>query len=138
MDFMIGKRIKARRLELHITQTQIQEQTCVTSGNLSCIENGKYLPSAIALKELGRVLDCSIDWILNGEPYKSKNNVTSDILDSNISEGEKKLLNLFCEMSGEDQEELLMIAEIKAQKNKKKNNENKSLALGNNSVSQTA
>ena len=43
MDFMIGKRIKARRLELHITQTQIQEQTCVTSGNLSCIENGKYL-----------------------------------------------------------------------------------------------
>ena len=78
------------------------------------------------------------DWILNGEPYKSKNSVTSDILDSNISEGEKKLLNLFREMSGEDQEELLMIAEIKAQKNKKKNNENRSLALGNNSVSQTA
>ena len=41
-------------------------------------------------------------------------------------------------MSGEDQEELLMIAEIKAQKTKKKNNENRSLALGNNSVSQTA
>lgn len=138
MDYMIGKRIKARRLELHITQMQIQEQTCVTSGNLSCIENGKYLPSAIALKELSRVLDCSVDWILTGESYKSKNTESLDILDSGLSTNEQNLLDLFKHMSDEDQEELLMIAEIKANKTKQKRIEKSSILSNNKSVSQTA
>lgn len=114
MDNMIGQRIKERRKELHITQTQIQEQTSVTSGNLSCIENGKYLPSAIALIELSRVLDCSVDWILTGESKITKNIKTLDILDS-----DQELLQYFHEMSADDQEELLLIAQMKANKGKR-------------------
>lgn len=114
MDNMIGQRIKERRKELHITQTQIQEQTSVTSGNLSCIENGKYLPSAIALIELSRVLNCSVDWILTGESKITKNVKTLDILDS-----DQELLQYFHEMSAEDQEELLLIAQMKANKGKR-------------------
>lgn len=109
MDNMIGQRIKNRRKELHITQMQIQEQTSVTSGNLSCIENGKYLPSAVALIELSRVLNCSIDWILTGESNISEEANFSDILDSD----DTKLLKYFHALSKSDQEELLMIAELK-------------------------
>lgn len=121
MDNMIGQRIKNRRKELHITQTQIQEQTSVTSGNLSCIENGKYLPSAMALVELSRVLNCSIDWILTG---KSKITNNSDSLDILESKDELTLIHLFRDLSEYDQEDLLMIAEMKA--NKRKNTDSES------------
>ena len=115
MDNSIGQRIKTRRKELHITQTQIQQQTSVTSGNLSCIENGKYLPSSVALLELSRVLDCSVDWILTGESKITKNGSPAVILDMRESE----LLNYFHKMSEADREDLLMIAEMKANKERK-------------------
>lgn len=132
MDNMVGQRIKERRKELHITQTQIQAQTSVTSGNLSCIENGKYLPSAVALIELSRVLDCSIDWILTGESKITKNNISSDILDMR----DKELLKHFHEMSKTDQEDLMLIAEMKA--NKGKRTEDARLSPSENETSETA
>lgn len=116
MDNMIGERIKARRKELHITLTQIKEQTDISAGNLSCIENGKYLPSAVALIELSRILDCSIDWILTGKCSISESDNISDIEHSK----DRLLLSHFHTMSSEDQDELLMIAEIKANKATKK------------------
>lgn len=73
MDNEIGIRIKSRRKELHITQAQIQEESSISTGNLSCIENGKYLPSTTALIELSKILNCSIDWILTGKSSISKN-----------------------------------------------------------------
>jgi transcriptional regulator with XRE-family HTH domain len=112
MDTNIGQRIKKRRKELHITQTQIQEQTSISPGNLSCIENGKYLPSAIALTELSKVLNCSVDWILTGE-QKITNGVNNILTNKDYT-----LINYFHEMTVDDQDELLMIAQIKAYKKK--------------------
>lgn len=134
MDNMIGQRIKDRRKELRITQTQIQNQTSVSSGNLSCIENGKYLPSAIALLELSRVLDCSVDWILTGKSYISKNLIDSDFLDSS----EKKLLKYFHEMSELDQEDFLLIAEMKANKRKERHGTRSSHSSDDNAQIETA
>lgn len=68
MDFTIGQRIRQRRNELHIIQGQIQKSTGISSSYLSSIENGKNLPSAIALIELSQALACSVDWILTGKP----------------------------------------------------------------------
>ncbi len=110
MDNLIGQRIRLRRKELRITQTQIQEQTSISSGNLSGIENGRYLPSAIALIELSKVLHCSIDWILTG------NSSISNISDNKESQNDILLMQFFHEMSKDDQEELLMIAEMKYKK----------------------
>ena len=112
MENMIGQRIKERRKELKITQTQIQQETSISSGNLSCIENGKYLPSAVALLELSKILDCSIDWMLTG---KSSISESSAILDNK----ETKLLNGFRELSEDDQEELLGLLELKLRKTQK-------------------
>lgn len=134
MDNMIGQRIKERRKKLRITQTQIQEQTSVTSGNLSCIENGKYLPSAAALIELSRVLDCSIDWILTGESKISNNDISLDILDLK----DKELLNHFHNMSNTDQEDFMLIAEMKANKGKRQCNAKSSPTENDDMSSETA
>lgn len=112
MENMIGQRIKERRKELKITQTQIQQETSISSGNLSCIENGKYLPSAVALLELSKILDCSIDWMLTGKSSISEN---ASILDNE----EVELLNMFRELDHDDQEELIDIVEIKLKRKKK-------------------
>lgn len=112
MENMIGQRIKERRKELKITQTQIQQETSISSGNLSCIENGKYLPSAVALLELSKILDCSIDWMLTGKSLISKNSSTLD-------NEEAELLNGFRELSEDDREELLCLLHLKLRKTHK-------------------
>ena len=73
-DKMIGLRIQKRRAELKLSFNQVCEMTHISTGNLSGIENAKYLPSSKALLELSRVLDCSIDWILTGENWNSEQN----------------------------------------------------------------
>ena len=45
----IGTRIKQRRKELGLTQVQIKQETGISSGNMSEIENGNKLPSTPAL-----------------------------------------------------------------------------------------
>ena len=109
MENMIGQRIKDRRKELKITQTQIQQETSISSGNLSCIENGKYLPSAIALLELSKILDCSIDWILTGKSSISKEQT---ILETK----EETLLTGFRMLPEDEQRELIEILEMKLRK----------------------
>ena len=117
MDNMIGQRIKERRKELHITQTQIQENCGISTGNLSGIETGRYLPSAVALIELSKILNCSIDWILTGNSLISEKFPVFDIKDRDL-----QLLNHFHKMSSADQEDLMMIAEMKANKGKEADN----------------
>lgn len=112
MDNMIGQRIKNRRKELNITQTQIQKAAGISSGNLSGIENGRYLPSTAALLGLSKILDCSIDWMLTGESLKSTSSKISNF-NEELSEYDCKLLELFHGISEEDQEELIMIAQMK-------------------------
>lgn len=113
MDNMIGQRIKQRRKELHITQTEVQATCGISSGNLSGIETGRYLPSAIALVELAKILQCSVDWILTGKSLISNNFDFKD-----LNESERQLLNYFSLMSDIDKEDLLMIARMKANKRK--------------------
>lgn len=110
MDHMIGQRIKDRRKELNITQIQIQEATGISSGNLSGIENGRYLPSTAALLGLSQILECSIDWILKGDSLKSTNEQISDI---NENANETSLITYYRGMSEDDQEEIMMMAQLK-------------------------
>ncbi len=133
MDTMIGQRIKERRKELRITQTQIQEHCGISSGNLSGIETGRYLPSAVSLIELARILDCSVDWILTGESSNSKNSSFVD-----IKENDRRLLDYFHDMSEADQEDLLLIAEMKANKGKRQGNVKSSPSENDDLSSETA
>ena len=67
----IGERIRFRRKELKLTMRDIFEKENIKTGNLSELENDKYLPSVQTLIALGRILDCSIDWLLTGEEYQN-------------------------------------------------------------------
>lgn len=135
MDNMIGQRIKDRRKELHITQTAIQEACGISSGNLSGIETGRYLPSAVSLIELARILDCSVDWILTGESSISKNLTSVDIKENST---QKRLLEYYSQMSATDQEDLLLIAKMKADKVKGEGTAKSSLSGNNDLSSETA
>lgn len=110
----IGKRIKERRKTLGLTQLDIKTKVGISSGNISDIERGNRLPAATTLVQLAQVLECSIDYILTGVSPDSEIIAYSD-----IGESAQKLLNFFYTLSEEDQEELIMIAEMKSRKRKR-------------------
>lgn len=114
MNTMIGQRIKERRKNLNITGKQIKEATGISTGNLSEIENGKILPSATALMGLSKVLNCSTDYILFGSSQISEFSENS-----HIREVEQTLLYQFSNLPDTDQEEILMMVELKYNRTKK-------------------
>lgn len=114
MNTMIGQRIKERRKSLNITGKQIKEATGISTGNLSEIENGKILPSATALMGLSKVLNCSTDYILFGSSQISEFSESS-----HIREVEQTLLYQFSNLPDTDQEEILMMVELKYNRTKK-------------------
>lgn len=115
MDTMIGQRIKERRKMIGLTGSQIKELTGISTGNLSEIENGKILPSSAALINLSNVLGCSVDYILFGKSSKYENTTASNIRISNESD----LLKYFRGVSEDDQEELLLMAQLKYNRTQK-------------------
>jgi len=110
----VGDRIKKRRKELGLTQMDIKEKTGISSGNISDIEHGNRLPAATTLVQLAEVLDCSIDYILIGPPFATEHGENSF-----IGESAQQLLSLFYALPPDEQEELLMIAQIKVNKGKR-------------------
>lgn len=107
----IGNRIKERRKELNLTQLDIKSRVGISSGNISDIERGNRLPAASTLVQLAEVLECSVDYILTGVSPLSEIPLLSV-----QGESAKKLVNLFLTLSPEDQDELIMIAQMKADK----------------------
>lgn len=108
----IGKRIKQRRSQLGLKQTEVRDAVGVSSGNMSDLENGKRLPSAGTLIRLSQVLCCSTDYILTG---KSPNEECAALPDIR----ETKLLQLYRVLSDYDKEEMLAIADLKYQRSKR-------------------
>lgn len=131
MEKTIGARIRERRKTMKISGAQIKEKTGISTGNLSDIENGKSLPSAMAIMQLAKILECSTDFILLGESQNLKTSNQSDIR-------ENQLLNYFKEMSANDQEDILLIAEMKANKGKREKDAQSFLSRSGNEASGTA
>lgn len=108
----IGKRIKERRKELHLTLADIKAKTGISTGNLSDIENGNRLPASPTLVQLAEVLQCSTDWILMHDIPKSENNECSDL-------GEKEILDMYRQLSQDDKDEIYMILSLKVKRKKR-------------------
>lgn len=107
----IGERIKNRRKELKLSQTNIYERCDITSGALSKIENGKTTPSIVVFYKLSQVLECDMNWLATG--------TSSCLQTSNLCKQEECILNGFRELSEDDKDELLEILEMKLRKNHK-------------------
>lgn len=107
----IGERIKARRKELQLTQTDIFEMCGIRSGALSRIENGTSVPSIILFYRIAEVLQCDMNWLMTGVSSNMKNKV--------FSEYEEELLNGFRQLDQDDQEELMGLLVLKLRKVKR-------------------
>lgn len=113
----LGKRIKNRRLELNLTQSDIKQKTGISTGNLSDIERGRSAPSASALCELSDVLECSVDYILFGKSRNTDKSKLSDIREQ-LTPVQELVLSSLLELDSIDQEEILDIIEMKIRRKK--------------------
>lgn len=128
----IGIRIKDRRNELHLTQTDIKSKVGISSGNMSDIERGNRLPAATTLFQLAQVLDCSVDYILTGNSPCQERKVLSD---NGESKEEKILLDQFRFLSEDDKEEIMMMVQLKYNRTvKAREKEQKSSLLGSSNA----
>lgn len=113
----LGKRIKNRRLELNLTQSDIKQKTGISTGNLSDIERGRSAPSASALCELSDVLECSVDYILFGKSRNTDKSKLSDIREQ-LTPVQELVLSSLLELDPIDQEEIFDIIEMKIRRKK--------------------
>lgn len=107
----VGDRIKHRRKEMQLTQTDIFNLCGIRSGALSRIENGTSVPSVILFYKIAHILNCDMQWLLTGVSSNMKNPV--------FSKNEEILLKGFQMLSPEEQDELLGILELKIQKSQR-------------------
>lgn len=75
----MGQRIKLRRKELKISQTELAELIDVSNNHMSNIENAKTKPSMDNFIKLCEVLKVTPDYLLLGSMHV--NNVPLDIYD---------------------------------------------------------
>lgn len=112
----IGERIKTRRLELHLTQTDIFEKCGIASGVLSRIENGKNVPSIITFYKLSQVLECDMNWLATG--------LSTNMQNFTFYKNEEELIGDFRQLSDDDKEELIEILHLKLRRSQKTRNVN--------------
>jgi transcriptional regulator with XRE-family HTH domain len=106
----VGQRIKERRKQLHLTQMDLYNICNITSGALSNIENGLRTPSVTIFYSIAEALQCDMHYLLTGKPYNQDN---SKFCQSEEPSTERYLLELFRTLSENDQEEIIMIAQLK-------------------------
>ena len=63
----VGDRIKARRIELGMTQEELAQKAKISKGFLSDVENGRRNVGADTLLELASALSLSLDYLMTGE-----------------------------------------------------------------------
>lgn len=96
----IGKRIKQRRRELHLTQEQLAEKIDIAANYLGQIENGKRGVNLTNIVKIANELGVTVDYLM------------SDINSAAIEENndlEKRWLELFDNRSPNEKEMLINI-----------------------------
>lgn len=102
----VGERIRNRRKELHLTQTDIRAACGISSGALSEIENGNRTPSIITFHALSEVLQCSMDRLATGESLDAESLFASSSENLKLRT-EAELLKGFRQLDKNHQNELI-------------------------------
>lgn len=58
--------IRAKRIEKNMTQAEIAAQIGVNQNTVSQWETGERMPRAVMIIQLAKILDCTVDELLNG------------------------------------------------------------------------
>jgi transcriptional regulator with XRE-family HTH domain len=87
LDFKaIGLKIRERRQAVGITQEAIANKLDVNPSHISNIECGRANPSLTALVKIANILQCSVDYFINGEYTYKINKDEEKNLDIQIME----------------------------------------------------
>ncbi len=108
---MIGKRIRARRKELRISQATLSKQLGVSNAAISQWERGETEPRGQNLITLCNILGCSPEYLLQGK--NSDALISVEALSSTLTNREKIFLQLFRELPDIEADELLKNLEDK-------------------------
>ena len=90
MEYDIGSKIKAARIEKKLTQEQVAELLGVSRQTISNWENQKSYPDIISVIKMSECYDVSLDYLLKGE---QKMKTYYDYLEesTNVVKSNKKL-----------------------------------------------
>lgn len=69
----LGPKIKQLRIDKGLTQKDLADQLHVTFQTVSKWESGTNEPDIATLKELSKIFDCSLDYLLSDEEIEPKN-----------------------------------------------------------------
>lgn len=107
MNKLIGERIKARRKQLGLTQSDLAFESETSQGAISRYELGINEPTAEAIITLAAALRCSTDYLLGLTeiPYR-------EINENELPEDERLLLQLYREKSAEARRKIVEVAKV--------------------------
>lgn len=103
-------RIKELRQEKDILQSDLAKRLKVGQATISNWETGRYEPDQDALREMSKIFDVSIDYILGNTDIK--NPLTSEDM-SGLTEKQIKILEMMGELPEQDQDDLIQQAEYR-------------------------
>ena len=66
MNERLGNSLKARRVELGLTQSQLAELCLVSRKTINTVENGVFVPSTLLALKLAKALEVTVEqlfWI---------------------------------------------------------------------------
>lgn len=92
----IGKRIRIKRKEMHLTQEKLSELIDVSPTYISEIERGTSISSLSTIAKLANVLGLNLDYLVFGINNTNSNTTFSEILKS-IPKKNHKLYISLCE-----------------------------------------
>ena len=92
-------------------QVDLVKATGLAKGGISNYVTGRYEPKSDVISKLAKALDCSEMWLWGYDvPMERQKNVPSD--ESDLTEGEKLLLDLFRRVPEDKQQMLLQMIRV--------------------------
>ena len=81
MDRLIGHRLRARRLELHVSQNELAEKLCLSFQQVQKYEKGVNRVGSGRLMEIAQVLECDTAYFLADAKGNGNGHVTSKFVE---------------------------------------------------------
>lgn len=103
-EMTLGQRLKYLRKKERISQREFAEHAGISQGNLSDMENDKYLPSITTVISIIEYYGFAADWILFGiGPMKAidYSNISDNSSSVPIAADEEELLSVYNDLDSE-------------------------------------
>lgn len=109
----IGERIKQRRIELGLTQTELAHRMGLTSKTTICkAETTDFNPTTDRVREFAKALECTPGYLMGWETERVESLNIAEDSTKQVLEWGKKFADMFCDYSPEQINKALGIAQL--------------------------